>query len=204
MPHEKIEVFQRFLPEKSVLYCWQLWQEHSFNLKIKRKRNSKLGDYRYDPKNKSHSISVNNDLNPYSFLITYLHEIAHMVAFQNFSRKILPHGKEWKNEFKKLMLPMLRENIFPPEIQTALMQYMSNPKASSCSDVHLMQVLRKFDQPDGMVQLALLKTGEPFRLHNRDFIKEDLRRTRVLCKEIRSGKKFLISKIAIVKPLKEE
>lgn len=194
------EILNTKVPAAALDYCVQLWEQHQFHFKLKRKRNSKLGDYRYDPKSKSHTITVNHDLNKFSFLITYLHEVAHLVTFQAHGRKVRPHGSEWKQNFKLIALPVLNDQVFPSNVLSLFAGYLKNPKASSCSDHRLFQSLAAFDdQPKTF--LTEISVGQPFVFANRTFAKESLRRTRYVCKEISTGKKYLISKSAQVEAL---
>ncbi|MGB3465119.1 MAG: SprT-like domain-containing protein [Cyclobacteriaceae bacterium] len=190
-------VFEKFLPEGSADYCYSLWKKHQFEFKIKKSRKTKLGDYRYDSKTGKHIISVNNDLNPYSFLITYLHEIAHLLAFRKYGRSIQPHGSEWKNEFKKLTFPVLRPEIFPDNVIRAFSAYMINPKASSCSDPRLLKALKVYDQEPGLF-LSELTKGEVFDFQGTVFQLMEKKRTRYVCLEKKSNKKYLISGSATV------
>lgn len=198
MPMSDYHLFIKHLPKHSVDYCFELWENELFEFKIKNKRASKLGDYRYEPTTKKHTISVNKDLNPYSFLITYLHEVAHMHVFLQHGRRAKPHGIEWKNQFKKLMIPMLNSDVFPDDILRKIASYIKNPKASSCNDHELTAVLSKYDSSQEGIFLNAIPHGEVFYLGNRIFKKETLRRTRFICVEIKSGKKYLISKSARV------
>jgi hypothetical protein len=45
-------------------------------------RQTRHGDYRKGVNGK-HEITVNSNLNKYKFLITLIHEISHLVAFEN-------------------------------------------------------------------------------------------------------------------------
>ncbi|MCA6074352.1 SprT-like domain-containing protein [Fulvivirga sedimenti] len=188
----------KFIPEESVSYCCHLWQKFPFHLKITRPRKSKLGDYRYDPGKRQHYISVNLDLNPYAFLVTYLHEVAHLVAFQKYGRKAAPHGQEWKAVFSHLLEPVIRRQMVPADVLDALARYMKNPKASSCSDANLTLVLGKYD-PVPKKYLDDIPSGEVFQFQDRIFRKGNLRRTRYVCAEVKSGKQYLISKHAEIK-----
>lgn len=190
------------IPENAVHYAYDLWVSHQFNFKVTRKRSSKYGDYRFNPLNGSHTITVNGDMNPYAFLVTYVHEAAHLVAYKRFGRKIAPHGVEWKRTFQELMDPVLSNLIFPEDILEALRSHMKNPKASSSADPHLNMCLRKYDENTGLVHLGEIKNGDLFKFNTRVFKKESLRRTRILCQEINSGRKYLISKVALVENLK--
>ena len=59
------------------------------------------------------------NLNPYRFLMTLVHEVAHLVAFQKYGRAIKPHGKEWKFTFQTLMLPFIRPGSLSKCVVTA-------------------------------------------------------------------------------------
>ena len=192
------EVFARFVPHGAVAYCNKLYQRLSFEFKVKKSRQTKMGDYRYDFRSGKQSITINNDLNPYAFLITYLHEVAHLMAFSKFGRKIQPHGQEWKNAFKEVSQPMLTSDIFPPPVLSALSHYLKNPKASSCSDPRLYSVLKKYDQREDVLLLKEINLGQRFYFNQKLFVKLEKKRTRSVCQEVVSKKKYLISEIAEV------
>lgn len=195
-----LEIFKRFVPEPSAAYCLKLYEHFGFEFKIKKSRQTKLGDYRFTP-DKKHVITINNDLNPYAFLLTYLHEVAHLVTFNEYKNRVSPHGQEWKDAFKKISQPVLNEEIFPRLVLQAIQNYFKDPKASSCSDPILYNVLRKFDHPSDEVSLKSLKIGDKFDFNGRHFQKLEIKRTRSVCKEIKTGRKYLISQIASVKIL---
>ncbi|MEO9481969.1 MAG: SprT-like domain-containing protein [Ekhidna sp.] len=192
------EVFQKFVPESSVDYCVKLYQRLGFEFKIKKARQTKLGDYRFNPKTNRHTITVNNDLNPYAFLVTYLHEVGHLIAFQKYGRRIQPHGKEWKQSFKEVSEPLLTEKNFPKNVLSALQRYFKNPKASSCSDPVLYQILKQFDEPSNKVLLKDIPIGEAFAFNHKTFVKLEKKRTRSVCQEVKSKRKYLISDLAEV------
>lgn len=193
---DSIGIFKKYLPETAVDYCYQLWQQHAFDFKITKTRSSKFGDYRFY--NNRHRITVNGDLNPYAFLVTYLHEVAHLITFSKYKRKVEPHGKEWKKSFRDVAQPMLSLSVFPADVLTALQQYLLNPKASSCTDPILFQALHQFDSQTEKVLLVNLSEGAMFSLNGRDFRKGVIRRTRVLCEEVKSSKKYLVHSQALV------
>jgi hypothetical protein len=196
-------IFQRHVPENAAHYCLDLWSSKPFHFKVTRKRNSKIGDYRYNPADRSHAISVNHDLNKYSFLITYVHEVAHLVTTERNGRKASPHGSAWQANFRELMEPVLSDLVFPPDILTLLKKHMRKPKASTYSDARLLHVLRTFDEhPSDLIPLAQLDEGDIFEFNNMMYQKIQLRRTRVLCQQSGTSRKYLISKMALVRCLK--
>jgi SprT protein len=194
---------EKHVPANSIHYCYDLWIKYPFNLKITRARNTKLGDYRYNPKNKNHYITVNHNLNPYNFLITYIHEIAHLLAHVLHGKGIKPHGEEWKACFQELINPMLSDLVFPVEVLLPLNRYMQNPAASSCTDMDLYKALRAFDQQSHHMMLSEILPGERFVFNKRVFEKENVRRTKAMCREISTGKKYLIPQLAMVTRLED-
>ena len=194
------QILVKHVPENAVHYCLDLWSAIPFHFKVTRKRSTKLGDYRFDHRNGSHSITVNFDINQYSFLITYIHEVAHLLTTERKCRKTRPHGSEWKSSFKELMEPVLTDLIFPIEILIPLKRHMKNPKASTYADSALVKILRTYDDHEkDLVPLSILDEGDIFEFDNRMYTKLNLRRTRVLCVQEDSSRKYLISKMALVK-----
>lgn len=197
------EILKPNIPEPSLAYCLGLWEEIPFSFQVTRERKTKLGDFRFRPDRQIQTITINGNLNPYQFLLTYIHEVAHLYAFNRFGRTISPHGKEWKSTFKALINPLLSASVFPRNILIPLRKHMVNPKASSAGDLFLMKEMGKYDQvqDDGQLFLADLSPGSYFLLSGRKFKKQETRRTRVLCEETRTGKKYLIAQLAKVKPV---
>lgn len=191
-----LALLQQKIPANAVQYCWDLWHEDPFHFTVTRSRSSKLGDFRYRPDRKLQQITINHDLNPYQFLITYIHEVAHHRAFKRYGRAIKPHGIEWKTTFQKLMSPMLSDLVFPKDILLPLKRYLVNPKASTGADIFLSREVRKYDIKEAdlfVTYLSDVKVGNHFTLRGRQFQKESTRRTRILCLEVKTGRKYLIS-----------
>lgn len=189
--------FQQYFPDKAVDYCFDLWQQERFAFKITKSRKTKLGDYRYNRQTNHHQVSVNGDLNPFSFLITYLHEVAHLLVQKAYNGKVPPHGVEWKNSFKELLDPVANSDIFPDSVLKPLKHYMKNPKASTVGDHKLYMALQQLEPNDAMtVRLADIEDGGVFSFKGKTYTKLETRRTRALCEEKKSGRKYLISLIA--------
>lgn len=190
-----------FLPPHTYQFVEPFFKEHSIHLTLTRHRSSIHGDYRPpDRQHQYHRISINASLNPYSFLITLLHELAHLVTTIRYGNKATPHGKEWKAEFRKIMLPLLDKNIFFEDVERALKAYLANPAASTCSDPQLYKALAKHDaHEDGKVHVDAVPVGAHFILSGRRFQKVENLRTRSRCKDVANGKMYFVQGIAQVK-----
>jgi hypothetical protein len=192
-----------YLPAKANSYCFQLWSNNQFQLRITPPRKSKLGDYRYRPSQKTHLITINNNLNPYTFLVVYLHEVAHYYTSVEHGLYIKPHGDQWQKKMRSLLTPLMDVQIFPDDVLFALMSYLKAPKAASCSHPNLTRALRKYDPPSDGVPLEQLQTGGEFWFRSRKYQKGEVRRTRVACIETGTNRKWLINKLALVEPIKD-
>lgn len=172
-----------------------------FRLDLTRGRNSKLGDHRPPGKGISHRITVNYDLGPYSFLITLIHELAHMLAFEEYGQRIAPHGPEWKATFQRLMAPFVNESIFPPPLTAVLRDHMEDPKASLYADAELLKALRDLEDPDG-VSLEELPKGSRFMLDKGWVMEKGKKlRTRYRCLHVGTSRIYLVNGSARVEPM---
>ena len=188
------DVLSKYLPEHSVSLCFELIKSNNVHLKIVNERQTRHGDYRKGISGK-HEITVNASLNKYRFLITLIHEIAHLVAFEKFGHKIKPHGIEWKITFQRLMVPFIRPEIFPNSVLPLVANHFKNPTASSDTDVHLAFALKQFDErKSDLLFIHDVPNGGLFRIKNgRVFQKKALRVKRYECLEIKSGKTYLFN-----------
>ncbi len=186
---------QSYLPDGSFEEVAYYLQHHQVHLTISRKRQSILGDYRHAISDKNHRISVNGNLNKYAFLITLLHELAHLFTYEKFGHRVLSHGPEWKNEFSKILAKFLLKKIFPPDIEKALLHTLQNPAASSCGDEKLLRVLHNYDtKKEGTHLVEQLPEGSLFVIKGgRIFKKGEKIRKRYKCTEVKTGKLYLFS-----------
>lgn len=199
MPKQEAPLHQlkQYLPEGSFDDVAYYLQHYKVQLTITRERSSVLGDYRNSFADKNHRISVNGNLNSYAFLVTLLHELAHLFTYERFGHRVSAHGKEWKNEFSKVLAQFLLKKIFPADIHTALLKTLQNPAASSCADTSLLRVLHHYDaKKDGVSLIETLPTGALFKIKGgRLFRKEEKVRKRFKCVEIATGKIYLFSPV---------
>lgn len=199
---DNFSVLKRFLPENSAQEIAGWIDKYDCDFTISKSRQSKLGDYRAPTKLTKHKISVNHNLNPYAFLITTVHEFAHLVTWNSYKGRVSPHGAEWKNTFNSLMKVFFDKNIFPYELKNALVLYMQNPAASSCSDQNLIRELKKYDLKkhiEGCVFLEDIPMGALFKIKDgRVFRKIEKLRKRYKCELVGTKKMYLVSAIAEV------
>lgn len=186
-------LLQSYIPKTSEAYVLKLLEQDNLLIKVKKERKTRHGDYRKRPDGK-HQITINSNLNEYRFLITLIHEIAHLEAFKTYGNYIKPHGFEWKRTFQHLMLPLLNPEIFPDDLLPLLAKHFINPKASSDTDVALAYALKQFDEPNDKHYVFQLPLGSVFKLHNNKVFKKGEKRVkRFECVELKTGKLYLFN-----------
>jgi hypothetical protein len=167
------------------------------HLTVARERKSILGDYRHRTHHDNHRISVNGNLNKYSFLVTLLHELAHLLTFEQFGNKVMAHGREWKTIYGRLLDQFLQHKVFPPDIEKELLLSLQNPAASSCAEDGLLRVLRKYDAAGShFLLIEEITVNTVFRTSDgRVFQKGKKLRKRFQCKEVGTGRVYLFSPV---------
>lgn len=192
------------IPASSIAYVAQLMRNVEVDFHLSKPRSTKLGHYRAPYKGQPQSVSINSDLSPERFLLTLIHELAHLFTYQEYGRKVKPHGGEWKRCFQQLMTPLLSPVVFSEEILPHLIRHLNNPKATSCVDRELH---KRFEAMEGKSNVCLdeLPEGAEFKLEGgRTFVKGKKRRTRYMCYELPGRRAYLIhesASIARQKPL---
>jgi len=189
--------FENSIPKASIPLIKKWIKELNILVKIKKSRNTKLGDFTVNKK-EEYLISINKDLNKYAFLITLTHEIAHAFVREKYKRKVAPHGIEWKITFKEMMLNFLNADIFPDDLLRPLSKHIKNPKASTVNDYNLSDMLRKYDSNKQLI-LSEIPDGSIFStLNGRQFVKLNKLRKRYKCKATDSNKIYLFNPLAAV------
>jgi len=193
------EVLKKYIPEGAVETIARWIVDYDFKLKIKKERSTKLGDYSSPQNGMNHVITINHNLNKYSFLVTLVHEVAHLSTFNKFKNTVAPHGQEWKNEFKILMQPFLVTEIFPVDVLYAIRKYLQDPAASSCTDTNLLRTLKLYDENTQQIFLEYLPYKSVFLYNgNKVFEKGERIRKRFRCIEIATGTVYLFNPLTEV------
>lgn len=203
-----MEALRSYLPEGSFEPVLVYLDRYHVQLTITRKRRTVLGDYRLSRTASGklqHQISVNGDLNPYAFLVTLLHELAHLVVQITHHRSVEPHGREWQLVYRQIMLEFLGLGVFPASLEKVIQTSMLRPAASSCADLDLYRALRAYDpghgEQGGQTLLENLQPGQVFRVEGgRRFRFVAKIRKRIRCDEVPSGRSYLFSPVYPVWP----
>lgn len=186
-----MSVLEKYLPATAVRPLTGLLEVHQVHLKIVNERQTRHGDYRPLPDG-THKITINSNLNRYRFLITLVHEIAHLVAFKKYGYRIKPHGIEWKKTFQQLMLPFIRPEVFPMDLLPVLARHFKNPTASSDTDAVMSVALKSYDISTSKVYIFELDQGSYFiNSQGRRFQKGKKLRKRFECLEIDTGRTYV-------------
>jgi len=159
---QPLEALKNFIPPNCFEEVLDYLHRYGIHLSLKKPRRSVYGDYQAAFGNQPHKISVNANLNSYHFLITLLHEIAHLLVFVEYRDRVKPHGAEWKSCFADLLKNFLEKDVFPEDIVHALERYIQNPGASTCSSPLLLESLKKYDKPNGLVFVKNIGVGNLF------------------------------------------
>jgi len=186
-------ILAKYLPERAVDDLFDLIVHHDVHLKIVNERVTRHGDYRKMPDG-GHQITINSNLNPYRFLMTLVHEIAHLVTFKKYGAAIKPHGVEWKYTFQQLMVPYIRPEIFPVKVVPLVAQHFRNPRASSDTDAQLSIALKRYDPPNDKNYIFELPMGSVFKLYNGRLFKKGKKKVkRYECLEMETGRVYLFN-----------
>ena len=197
-----LEALRQFLPEGAFEPVVQLIHHYKVHLTVTKARKSVLGDYRHPFMGANHKISVNGNLNPYEFLITLLHELAHLLCYEQHKNKVEAHGQEWKSIYGNLLLQFIQMDLFPADIKKCLLKTIKNPAATANGETQLLLVLRKYNahQKEGFKFVANIEEGALFEaMKGKVFKRGKKRRIRIECIELSTGHVYSFSALTEVK-----
>lgn len=186
-----------FLPAGTYAAVEEYLRSYKIHLTITRHRKSILGDYRHRTHFNNHRISINGSLNKYSFLVTLLHEIAHLLTFEKYGNKVMAHGAEWKSLYAQLLKQFIDNKIFPADVEKELLITLRNPAATSCAEDDLIRVLRKHDtNTNGYKLVEEIPLHGMFKIDDgKIFKKGEQQRKRFKCMEVKTGRVYLFSPV---------
>lgn len=196
-----------YLPDGIFEPVVAILHKYKVHLKITRQRATVLGDYRHKGIYGNHIITVNGNLNKYEFLLTLLHELAHLLTYEQFGGRVAAHGIEWKTTYSKVLEQFVAYKCFPPDIEAALNKTIRNPAATTAGETALIKILRRYNThvATDTIHVEDLLDGQLFTTKDgRLFKRGNLRRKRYECIEVRTGLKYHVSAIALVKPYQAE
>ncbi len=192
------EVLVKYIPENALNQVTDLISANNVQLNISRNRKTKLGDYR-PPQNGYlfHRISINYNLNKFEFLVTLIHEFAHLFVWNKYKNKVEPHGKEWKTTYYSLLNQFVEQNIFPEEIKIAIQKLGTSPESAK---LEMGRAFRKYAHSS---QNAIFVEEIPLNANfqtpdGRVFQKLEKLRKRYKCLCLNNKRKYLFHPLAKV------
>ncbi len=153
-----------YIPDQAHGFIKALLKENPANVVPVSIRSTKQGDCHRQPNEGFHKITVNKCGNPYQFLITLIHELAHARAYREYGLRIRPHGREWRITFSAFLHRSLGANCYPNEIVSIVRQSAFSPTATS--SLSLEKALRQFDKLDKRPLVSELPEGTLFSLRS--------------------------------------
>lgn len=191
-------VLLRF-PKQSRSLVEPLFSEFHFLFRITTPRRTRLGSFKGAQHGARPTIQINSDLGQYSFLLVFLHEFAHLKVMKLFGRKAKPHGNEWKNIYRVLLIPFFDEEVFPKALSTELRRYLNKTPATFHRDTRLINALALAEGGNPIVTVHEIPLNSTFTLMNgRQFVKLEKLRTRYKCFCPKTHKYYLVPKSAQV------
>lgn len=186
-----------FFPENTRWLITEYLRIYSFRLRITKPRKLRLGSFRAAYKGDLPVININNDLGLYSFLLVFLHELAHLVVWKKHGRRAAPHGKEWKDAYQELMMPLLDKENLPADLTLGLEKYFKTTRASFQRDVAFQRILHTLDGKGVLLTLHDVPDAKTFHLMDgRQMVKMERIRTRYKCFCPSNKKYYLVSPAA--------
>jgi SprT protein len=191
-------VLLRF-PESARPLLRPFFDRQDFKFRITRPARSRLGSFRSGRKGEFPLIQVNSDLKEYSFLLVFLHELAHFEVHRAYGRKVKPHGPEWKTAYQNLARPFQEQGVFPLPLQTELIRYFRKTPATFHRDSRLRNALAMLEGGVPLQTLDDIPLNTAFTLMNgKRFVKLEKLRTRYKCYHPETRRYYLVPRSAEV------
>lgn len=191
-----IQSLEKYLPQNTLFYLRKWFSDYSIHIKVTKNRNSKLGDYR-KLRDNSHEITINSTLAPQLFFFVLTHELAHLIAFEKFGRRIAPHGNEWKHTFREMLLEST--DAYEEDLKPIIIKFSRSPKANFMASPDLVKYFHIENQNDDEVFIEKLSKGENFIYQDQKYLLEGLIKKNYLCMNLATGRKYSFKPLARVK-----
>lgn len=190
-----IQSLEKFLPDNCLNHLKKWFSGYSIHIKITRERKSKLGDYR-KMRDGSHEITINSTLQPELFFFVFTHELAHLLAFEKYGRRISPHGNEWKHTFRLMLLESI--DVYSEELKPIIIRFSRSPKANFMASPELVKYFHFEKSEDDSVFVETIQKGEQFIYRNQKYVLEGLIKKNYLCMNLETGRKYSFRPLARV------
>lgn len=198
----RFQVLEKYFGKKYSSFILKHITEYNIELKFTPERASKRGDYRPAMNGLPHRISLNKDPNKYRMLLTWIHEYAHLLNWEENKNRVKSHGIEWKEKFRFVLLDSMSLNLFPPDIDKQLyIQFLKKETFTGQANTALEKTLHKYDEINSLI-LNDLPLGAKFKIKNGlTFIKGEKLRKRYKCIEENSGRTYTVHGFAEIELL---
>ncbi|MCJ8152826.1 SprT-like domain-containing protein [Chryseobacterium sp. SSA4.19] len=190
-----IQSLEKYLPQSTLPYLKIWFADYYIHIKVTRNRDSKLGDYRKLPDH-SHEITINSTLVPQLFFFVLTHELAHLIAFEKYGRRISAHGHEWKKTFSEMLLESL--SVYEENLRPVILKFSKSPKANFMASPDLVKYFHIETQDDNLIFIEKLEKGDLFMYRNEKYLLEGLIKKNYLCKNLATGRKYSFKPLARV------
>jgi SprT protein len=179
---DQLSAFLLRFPESTRSIILEYINKYSFYLKITNPRKVRLGSFKASLKGHPPVISINNDLGHYSFMLVFLHELAHLEVWLRHGRRAKAHGMEWKQSFRLLCGPLLEPGYLPTSLVDRLHKYFILTHATFQRDINLLNILGQLEGKEEMITVREIPENAAFRLSDgRIMVKQERLRTRYRC-----------------------
>lgn len=186
---------EKYLPGGTLPYLKKWFGDFFIHIKITRARHSKLGDY-LKLKDGTHRITINATLQPQLFFFVLTHELAHLIAFEKWGFRIAPHGSEWKQTFREMLLESL--NVYEPDLRPVITEFSRSPKANFMASPALVRYFRLENPQENLIFIESLSAGDHFLYRGQQHQMLGRRKINYLCKNLQNGREYLFKPLALV------
>lgn len=133
-------------------------------------------------------------MKPWMMFLVFVHELAHLKVFEKYGRRVLPHGKEWQESMRTLIVPLIEAQKIPEALKMRLLHYLVRLPATFNRDKALMHEILLLDGESLPVLLSDWPFGKEFALAGgKRFVKIEKLRTRYRCVSTDNKRHYLIS-----------